>query len=377
MQKLIPRLRSYLYSSLLLTIISICIVILVVCFISYQHTPHHRVKRYHFLYFGTSIQLTISANQPRLPHSAVDKIDTLLETMHYRWHPWREGHMKQLNNKLSTLEEFQADQESVDMIMLAQELHRKSKGLFNPAIGKLIEDWGFHSDNPSQADKLNLDKTEQNYKTYKNRFPNPNNIAINSTLVKNSNPYLQLDFSGFIKAKAALEIKNILLEHNIHNALINIGGDVYVMGYKLSKKSVAAQPWIVAAKITSPDAKQNKLIKLKVHNGEAIASSGTYARSYHEIVDNKATGQKYNYLRHHIINPNTLKPADGFDSVTVVHQDPYLADAAATALLIAGPENYQSIAKSMGIEKYILYKDNSELIISESLKNYIMNDITT
>ena len=47
-------------------------------------------------------------------------------------------------------------------------------------------------------------------------------------------------------------------------------------------------------------------------------------------------------------------PASGLDSVTVVHRDAALADAAATALLVAGPQRWQAVAARMGIDQALV-----------------------
>lgn len=316
-------------------------------------------KTYHFLHFGTTIQVTLSPEENNLTPDTIKQIDNLLETLHYKWHPWREGNLKTLNNKLATLKPFETSEENIKIIKLSQDLYTQSQGYFNPAIGRLVNLWGFHSDNPNDqlfgtTESSNKQKSHNLEKILK-KLPTPDDIKIQNNTVTNTNPYLQLDISGFIKADASLQIKQILLDHNIHHALINIGGDIYAVGYKHHKNK---QPWIVAVKT-----KDNNYIKLKLTTNQAIATSGTYARQYQEL-NTKS-------VNHHIINPKTGEPSQGFYSATVIHTNPYIADAAATALLIA-KDDYQKIAKAMGVEKYILL-DNTNKIISENIKDNIID----
>lgn len=322
-----------------------------------SHTKNN--KTYHFLHFGTTIQVTLSPEENNLAPVIIKQIDQLLETLHYKWHPWREGNLKNLNNKLATLQPFETTDENIKIIKLSQEFHTQSQGYFNPAIGKLINLWGFHNDNPNDqlfgsTESSNKQKSHNLEKILK-KLPTPHDIKIQNTTVINTNPYLQLDISGFIKADASLQIKQILLDHNIHDALINIGGDIYAIGYKYPKTK---QPWIVAVKT-----KDNNYIKLKLSNNQAIATSGTYARQYQEL--------NTKLVNHHIIDPKTGEPSQGFYSVTVIHHNPYIADAAATAILIAKDE-YKKIAESMGVEKYILL-ENTNKIISESIQANLIN----
>ena len=79
-------------------------------------------------------------------------------------------------------------------------------------------------------------------------------------------------------------------------------------------------------------------------------------------------------FRHHIINPKTGRSATGFDSVTVIHRDPYIADATATALLIAGKKDYSKIAVSMGVDKFILIDTMGIVTISPNIKKRILKN---
>lgn len=314
--------------------------------------------KYHFLHFGTVIQLTIAADSPALSNSSLAQIDSLLEKLHYKWHPWRDGELKELNKNLSTQKPFRTNEEVAYYIKLSQKLYTKTDGYFNPAIGKLVQLWGFHNDNPHNqytnatnmsSRGLTAGSRAKLIAQIKQELPTPNSIIFtDKNTIQNINPYLELDFSGFIKADAALQIKQILVKNNIHNAIINIGGDLYVMG-----KKAKYQPWAIAIK------NQNKPIVIELNSNEAIATSGIDARNYIEKSKNK------NKLRHHIINPKTGEPADGFDSVTVIHHDPFIADAAATALLIAGQKNYKNILELLNIKKYILIKDDNILQSTE------------
>ena len=87
-------------------------------------------------------------------------------------------------------------------------------------------------------------------------------------------------------------------------------------------------------------------------------TSGDYERYFNY------QGKRY----HHIIDPRTGFPSDGFHSVTIVHNDAALADAAATALFIAGPKGWKKIAKKMAVDQIMLMTQANELIISEKLK---------
>lgn len=202
-----------------------------------KNHPKSTSHRYHFLHFGTTIQITVSASDPRLSKNTITEIDKLLANLHYKWHPWRPGKLQALNIKLAKMLPFKVDQETLEVINKSKYYYQLSQGYFNPAIGKLVKIWGFHNDNPEDNYIYNnsLEDEEKNKRKLGQilkKIPNPNHITVKNHSVLNTNQFLQLDLSGFIKADAMLQIKKILLDNNIKNALINIGGDISIMGKK-------------------------------------------------------------------------------------------------------------------------------------------------
>lgn len=87
-------------------------------------------------------------------------------------------------------------------------------------------------------------------------------------------------------------------------------------------------------------------------SSQAVVTSGDYQRFY--TVD----GKRYS----HIIDPETLFPADKVSSVTVICADSALADALSTALFIMEPAEAVKFADSLdGVEALIVCRDGTLL----------------
>jgi FAD:protein FMN transferase len=55
-----------------------------------------------------------------------------------------------------------------------------------------------------------------------------------------------------------------------------------------------------------------------------------------------------------VLDPRAGQPAPELVSVTVVHPNAALADAAATALLVAGPVHWARVAQHMGLDQVLV-----------------------
>ncbi|HEX6929012.1 MAG TPA: FAD:protein FMN transferase, partial [Gammaproteobacteria bacterium] len=71
---------------------------------------------------------------------------------------------------------------------------------------------------------------------------------------------------------------------------------------------------------------------------------------------------------HHILDPATARPARGVTSVTVIHADAALADAAATALFVAGESAWRATAKGLGIGMVMLVLEDGRVQMTTAMQ---------
>jgi len=171
--------------------------------------------------------------------------------------------------------------------------------------------------------------------------------------LKSTNTLVQLDFGGNAKGLAIDIALKTLKESGIKNALVSIGGDMKAIGFKNH------QAWSIG--IQSPQNPSQAFAQVFLNSGESIVTSGNYQRFF------DWQGQRYS----HILNPTTGYPANSFSSVTVIHSDATTADAAATAILIAGPDRWREIAKSMQITQVICVEQNGNILQTKAMAKRI------
>lgn len=339
-----------------------CLRLLIIFFLSgcQPSTPAKELYQQQLFTFGTLVDISILSDKPQLARQAVNDISSQFEQLHKQWHPWQNGALGQLNKQFSTATENSLGISSlpaiIKMIQDSQVLSQQSNGLFNPAIGQLIKLWQFDQlENDSYQFKPPEAASIQSLLQQK---PQMQDIVIEHGRIKTNNTAIALDFGAFAKGVAIEQMLQYLQTLGIDNALINAGGDLKVLGRKNDRA------WRIGIK--NPDSAQDPSQKaiiaaIELQPNEALFTSGNYERFF------EFGGKQY----HHIIDPRTGYPARGTRSVTVLTEDAALADAASTALFIAGPQLWPEIAKKMGIKYVMLISKDNKIYLTPAMAKRI------
>lgn len=312
-------------------------------------TQSARQYDYSILAFGTLIDITLYDVDRTQAEKAFDILQQDFDRYHQDWSPWTNGDLAQLNEKLQQGIKSQIPAHLVPLIRDSMELSRQSNNYYNPAIGKLINLWQFHKyqdDDIRPPDAKQIQAlVDSNPRLSDLRIDEQNNVL-------SSNPDVALNFGAFAKGYAiTLSIKR-LQALNIHNAIINAGGDLSVIGQH------GDRPWNIGIRHPRHD---SILASVEVENDESVFTSGDYERFYYY------QGKRY----HHILDPRTGYPTQDAQSVTVIHQDAGRADAAATALSVAGSKNWQEIASKMGIHLVMLIDANGDIQMTPAMEKRV------
>jgi thiamine biosynthesis lipoprotein len=284
--------------------------------------------------FGTLVEVTLLGVEEDYALNAYNAILDDFSYMHTTWHAWQPNALARINGLLKTGAPFSLAPSILPLITSAQTLSEQSEGLFNPAIGQLIKLWGFHS---NERDEQLPPPAQADIDVLLASAPSMNDIAIEGLTMRGSNKNLHLDFGGFAKGYAVDIAINHLRELGVENAIVNAGGDLRAIGRHNNRA------WRIG--IRQPRG-EGVFASVDIEGDESVFTSGDYERFFmHD-------GKRY----HHIIDPRTGQPANQTRSVTVIHRDGATADAAATALFVAGPKDWQRIARAMGI-KYVMLID--------------------
>ena len=263
-----------------------------------------------------------------------EKIEFIINKIDYVASNYKEDSEIALINKNFKEYQFISD-DLFKILIIAKDVELKSEGFYNIMLGKISSNLGFSptfNQNLIQKKTSTFDLNEKN-----------------NSLIRNNNNWF--DLSSIAKGYAVQEIHEYLLQNNLNNHLIDIGGEIIINGYNKGK------PWSVG--IQDPysfNNKSNYIIQNIDGKFIAIATSGEYRNYKLDANGNKVT---------HTINPKTLKSIDNnILSVTVVHEySSTYADAYATSFNAMGYDNAIRIANENNIALMVM------IIVGDDVKN--------
>ncbi len=310
------------------------------------------VYQQQILALGTLVDVSIYGTDEETAQKAIRIITNDMEHIHHQWHAWHASPLTRINEQLAAGETITLDNESHALLAKGIDLAERSNELFNPAAGQLIGIWGFHSDERRDT----APPSEAQIKKLTDQAPKMSDLELNGNQLSSHNPAVQIDVGGFAKGYAIDVAIDELRKLGINNAIVNAGGDLRAIGSK------GERTWRIGVR----DPRTPGVIaSLTTEGDESVFTSGDYERYF--FYD----GKRY----HHIIDPRSGYPAVGNSSVTVIHTDATTADAAATAIFIAGPKEWPETAKQMGIEDVMVIDDQGAITMTPSMAKRIRFEV--
>jgi thiamine biosynthesis lipoprotein len=311
-------------------------------------TPQTRQAK--FYAFGTEIDVSLYGADAQTAEKTIEGLTTAFDNVNNQWHAWQPSTLTHINEAIAKGESIAVTEEVSAVIEQAKAYAKLSHHLFNPAAGKLFALWGYHQDDwftsrpPPPQDQID---------DWLAHHPTMESIHIDAGQISSDNPYVKLGFGGFAKGTAVDAAIASLRAQGINNAIINIGGDLRAIGMH------GDRPWRIG--IRHPRKEGQMMAAIELHGDESVFTSGDYERYF------VYEGKRYP----HILDPRTGYPASGMISATVVHQQAALADAAATAMIVAGDE-WPTIAQSMGLEHVMLMRADGQIEMTPSMAEKVI-----
>lgn len=250
-------------------------------------------------------------------------------------------------NAAAGKEAVQVDERTFELLEMALATSESSDGRFDISIGVINKLWNIGSKNArkpnqeeisaalSQVDfrKVTLDKEAKT-------------VYIEEGM--------SLELGAISKGYIADQVKSYLEKHGISTAIINLGGNVIVMGTSPNQE----EGWKVG--VQDPDEVRGETVGHVFQADHSIVTSGIYER-YIEV-----DGQIY----HHILNPESGYPVENnISGVSVFTRTSTQADALSTTLFIYGIEEGLAYVNGLeDVEAVFIDKDHG-VHLSDGLKD--------
>lgn len=298
--------------------------------------------------FGTLVDISIYGAPEAQARAAADAVLKDFQTLHQRLHAWQpDSELSQLNRALARGETAPVAADLADMLNDASQLSARAGGLFNPAIGGLIRQWGFQRDEytPVDIDPVGVAALVA-------AAPRMSDLHIEPGSIRSDNPAVQLDLGGYAKGLALDRALRQLRQAGIQHALVNIGGNVIALGQH------GERPWNVG--IQHPR-QPGAMATVALQDGWAIGTSGDYQR-YFEL-----DGQRYC----HLIDPRSGYPAQHTQAVTVLippgPQAGTLSDVASKPIFIATQQQRAQVAQAMQVQHVLVVDEHGQRFLSRAM----------
>lgn len=232
-------------------------------------------------------------------------------------------------NENAGMKPVQVGGDIMGLLKFAKEMYDLTGGRTNVAMGSVLAIWHSYReagiDRPEEAALPPMEGLEAAA-----RHTDINDVILDEAAqtVYLRDPELRLDVGAVAKGYAGQRVAEKMRAEGVTSLLMSIGGNVCGVGRRAD-----GADWRVT--VQSPEG-TDYLCCVRV-NGTNLVTSGTYQRYY--TVD----GKRYA----HIIDPETLMPAERFDSVSVLCPDSGQADALSTALCSMTLEEGMELIESL------------------------------
>lgn len=230
-----------------------------------------------------------------------------------------------INQKGSEIDEINAQagikpvkvsKDIYDLLKQAYTYSEESNAGFNMTIGAITQLWRIGFDDARKPAQSEIDEGLKHIDYHKVKFDD-----------KNQTVFLEekgmiIDLGAIAKGYITDEVVKVLKEQGVTTAIIDLGGNVYVLGHSPRGKE---EPWTVG--IQDPNSPRGSVLGSIKETNKTLVTSGIYER-YLEV-----DGKKY----HHIFDSKTGYPYDNdVASVTVITDKSIDGDGLTTVIFDKG-----------------------------------------
>ena len=237
----------------------------------------------------------------------------------------------------------EVEQDLIDFLLYCKYIYKITNGETNIMLGSVLNIW---HEARKKKEEVNINLLEE-----ASLYTNIEYLEIDQELnrVRIGEANARIDVGAIAKGYVCEKVAEYLSKNNYTSYVLNLGGNVKMIGCKKD-----GGMWKTGIK----DPKDISKVKVSLNlSNTSCVTSGDYERYY------ETDGKKY----HHIIDKDTLFPANYFSSVTIICEDSGLADALSTALFCMDYNEGYNLIKQIGGIEVIWIDKNNDVFYTEGL----------
>lgn len=256
--------------------------------------------------------------------------------------------------KNAGIKPVEVSKETMEVMKASLRYSEYTNGLFDITTGPLVDLWAINPPNGYVP-------TEEELQTSLSKI-NYNNMIIdeenNTILLKDEGMIANL--GAIAKGYIADEVKEILVENDVKNAIINLGGNVLLVGGRADNSGFKIG-------VQDPNSDRGAYLGIIDDRDLSVVSSGDYER-YFEV-----EGKRY----HHILNPATGYPADNeIRQVTIISKFSIDGDGLSTSTFLLGlKDGMKLIERIDDVEGIFVTKDHKIYLTSGIRDSFVFDEV--
>ncbi len=238
--------------------------------------------------------------------------------------------------------------ENMEVLKASLHMAELTEGGFNIAVGPAVAAWNVSQEGriPSQSE---LDEVRP--------FISLQNVGLDETAstVFLKRVGMQIDVGGIGKGYAADLVVEVMQKAGATAGVVALSGDIKTFG-----RMPDQERFIFG--IQHPRKEQGVILgRIELEN-EAVSTAGDYQRFIMQ------DGIRY----HHILDPTTLQPARGCQSVTIIAKTGVMADGLDTGIFVMGPKKGMALIESLPDVEGVIVDQQGKINISSGLQSRLM-----
>lgn len=240
----------------------------------------------------------------------------------------------------------EVSEETAEVLRIAGEYYTLSEGYFDITAAPLVELWNVNGGGYLPAENEIMAAAE---------LVDGSALELEGNMARLARSGMKADLGGIAKGYIADKVKEHLVSHGVEHAVIDLGGNIVLIGTKPDGSQYSVG-------VKDPLDKDGNLLCVVQGSDETMVSSGIYERYFEQ------DGKKY----HHIIDPFTGAPSESdLAGVTVISKNSARADALSTACLLLGSEAAIELVESTEDTEAIFVTRSGEVYKTSGMSSKI------